>query len=1052
MDKKEFLERIARWGRNGEYNKIISAVLALPESSVDDEIMQQLAMAYNCTGEFKKAIAVLEGLRERKENSWQWQYCMGFALLNVKDDDECEDDEALRDNILERARTCFSRCMVLQPPEDCLEECDEFLQIIEDEIFGDEDIPEDDNGGDFYDDDDADALEEHIKKHFGDFPSVYRELFAPDVYIDVCVVPPSEQRNYYTLITFGMGSRQMDIPEEYSGQPSRVELFLRLPAEWKVGESDEEWCWPIILLKNIGRLPAACDTWIGRGHTVDNHETFAINTRLSASIVLDPEELPEQARICSLPSGESVKFFEVVPLYREEMLFKIDNSADELTERLKSAGCSRIVDISRPSAVPMDYTPQSDLFWESIYDRITPHYESIIEKALPLNPIAAANHIAIFLRWCIESGFCSEELTERFPELVQEVLNGNIIDLRGFIINRFDGALFRTLIANEYRDFADWYYQFGEVGFPHDVDMCAEEYFGTERYNSEEFKDEAYLFMPFDEEVYRRLASKITQKYQQYALAFSARDNAEIMRHTMQNAFGRLCRVYDIFIDGEDCEQDSMPFQNNCNKQFTPFYAISANELYDNNDPAVWTFLSGELAADSLEQAAAKMTAGFERDNFEIPQDVLDKAKDFSEKFHAEPIIIPCDCYQSERLFIPSENGYYSVSRPACALLRCGELRDLLLSRNSTGERLYRPNYYLQSTLGCPCIELGRLSIQAALQIYECAQQCAVAGAKPVLAIIADKRAGSAAAQLDAAFSQPPEFALIDLPVDWENSDYIHRSVREEMPLIQSEKAKRFETEYGIKPLVIVQNGNTSDTTIMLPKGSGYSVIRKLDDYLYGTLDALSGTLSELLGCEVSILGTIRGESEFHKAYEKALSDGKRNNYIPLLIKASPDFALSLTSAKHCDDTDNTEIAYRDFCKKVEERLGESDARGDIVQNVPLTKFITCKSEQGGWAPVLCAKLPTNGALSILARLGVFGCHDTAALSAAEKAWQKYGALPALLGTNTLEFYVSNPAQKGDEKMLAAQMLTQCEGLGAVGGFRELAGSLPNSKVWFFCW
>ena len=132
MNKDELMNRINEWFDNDEHEKIIEAILALPDSSLDDEILGQLAVAYNNTGEYKKAIAVLESQRERLDGNFKWHYRMGYALMNASEDEECENDESLRFNILDRARICFARCMNMNPPEEYLEECDEYIEEIED--------------------------------------------------------------------------------------------------------------------------------------------------------------------------------------------------------------------------------------------------------------------------------------------------------------------------------------------------------------------------------------------------------------------------------------------------------------------------------------------------------------------------------------------------------------------------------------------------------------------------------------------------------------------------------------------------------------------------------------------------------------------------------------------------------------------------------------------------------------------------------------------------------------------------------------------------------
>ena len=51
---------------------------------------------------------------------------------------------------------------------------------------------------------------------------------------------------------------------------------------------DERWYWPIRLLKSLARLPINCDSWLGHGHTVENREPFAENTKLCTATLIDP--------------------------------------------------------------------------------------------------------------------------------------------------------------------------------------------------------------------------------------------------------------------------------------------------------------------------------------------------------------------------------------------------------------------------------------------------------------------------------------------------------------------------------------------------------------------------------------------------------------------------------------------------------------------------------------------------------------------------------------------------------------------------------------------
>ena len=65
-----------------------------------------------------------------------------------------------------------------------------------------------------YTEEEMSAIEQHIKNTFGEFENVFHELVSPDIHVDICVVPPSEKQDYYTLVTMGMGAHRMNVPEE----------------------------------------------------------------------------------------------------------------------------------------------------------------------------------------------------------------------------------------------------------------------------------------------------------------------------------------------------------------------------------------------------------------------------------------------------------------------------------------------------------------------------------------------------------------------------------------------------------------------------------------------------------------------------------------------------------------------------------------------------------------------------------------------------------------------------------------------------------------------
>ena len=364
-----------------------------------------------------------------------------------------------------------------------------------------------------YTEDEMSAIEQHIQNTFGDFENVFHELVSPDIHVDICVVPPSEERDYYTLVTMGMGAHRMHVPEELAEYKlERAELVIALPPDWKLdGESmkEERWYWPIGLLKVLARLPIASDTWLGWGHTMDKQSPFAEGTKLRAALLIGPQGAEEGGEVCTLPSGEEVNFYQVIPLYPEEMEYKLEHDADALLEKM--AGIRFVVDPTRRNAITRGTLADEDFTGDM--DDAAWHLESIQEKGLLVDEINAYNHMAIYLRWCMEHDLMSVEFMERYWEQVQPFMADlSRADLRGFIRGQLKGQLFGALFNKEGAAFAGYYY--GEADspyFPSDIDNYALEYFGSEQYYSDKFQEEAYLFIPFDENYYQAMA-KIMEK------------------------------------------------------------------------------------------------------------------------------------------------------------------------------------------------------------------------------------------------------------------------------------------------------------------------------------------------------------------------------------------------------------------------------------------------------------------------------------------------------------------------------------------------------------
>lgn len=138
------------------------------------------------------------------------------------------------------------------------------------------------------------------------------------------------------------------------------------------------------------------------------------------------------------------------------------------------------------------------------------HESKILEKKLSCPPLSGFNHIAVYLRWAYNKGLLLDSVLESEPRL-KAALDGEG-DLREVIANSelLKGKIKTDIFTEEGALFTRCFYQFNDCKFvyPLCVDRNAKAYFG-EGYKNKEFKHEAYLFVPYDEEYYVNLSKYI---------------------------------------------------------------------------------------------------------------------------------------------------------------------------------------------------------------------------------------------------------------------------------------------------------------------------------------------------------------------------------------------------------------------------------------------------------------------------------------------------------------------------------------------------------------
>lgn len=198
------------------------------------------------------------------------------------------------------------------------------------------------------------AVDRHIARHLGEVTGVWHEIVSDLVHIDVHVVEPSADHDFYSLVTSGMSDRPMTVPEG-ADVPEFAELVVHLPVDWPLTQEafqDERHYWPIRLLKVLGRLPHEYGTWLGHWHTIPNGDPpvpYADNTALCSAMITPPVLTAAEFDELITPSGKRIAFYQVLPLHADELALKLTEGTEALLDRLNEAEVDGVVDPARPS-------------------------------------------------------------------------------------------------------------------------------------------------------------------------------------------------------------------------------------------------------------------------------------------------------------------------------------------------------------------------------------------------------------------------------------------------------------------------------------------------------------------------------------------------------------------------------------------------------------------------------------------------------------------------------------------------------------------------------
>ena len=199
----------------------------------------------------------------------------------------------------------------------------------------------------------VEIVDKHLDQFFdeNDDIVVFDEIKSEIIHRDIFLIRASEDRPFNILLSCGMSALPMAIPEVVESSEF-VEVMFLLPKTWNLeyeSFSDEKNYWPIRIMKEIMMSPHINKTWFGFGHTYGHEEgkEFAEGIGFNSVMLAYSMELSDDFTQIELENGKVVDIYTLIPLYKEELEFKMINGASALLERFDKFGVGEVLEIGR---------------------------------------------------------------------------------------------------------------------------------------------------------------------------------------------------------------------------------------------------------------------------------------------------------------------------------------------------------------------------------------------------------------------------------------------------------------------------------------------------------------------------------------------------------------------------------------------------------------------------------------------------------------------------------------------------------------------------------
>lgn len=333
----DFIFDIDELMNEGKFEEAVNKIYELNENELSEELVFMLAHCLTQCQRYHEALKVLERIEDESFGD-DLSYHLELAGANyglhkyrtaIKEADRCiEIDE----NCVE---AWLLLCLIYNETgkssefEKASYAAKEINEEAWDDIFGDK---TDELA--LYDDDETETIMSYINDLYGNIgmylPDIRDNIVDYNHPIKIAVIQPDKKCPFFKIVTIGMGAyRGIEINDSGEECIHRTELVAFVPPSGNCDEDIDNHIWISRVMRQFGEMIQLEKSWLDCGHTVSYgdklDESVEYDGVVFSSYIVNDEP-------CILPCGDTVDFLLMIPLYEEEIIYKLNNDFTELSK------------------------------------------------------------------------------------------------------------------------------------------------------------------------------------------------------------------------------------------------------------------------------------------------------------------------------------------------------------------------------------------------------------------------------------------------------------------------------------------------------------------------------------------------------------------------------------------------------------------------------------------------------------------------------------------------------------------------------------------------